>query len=68
MNIPCIEYGEYRSKTDEQFEIERDYTQYLPVVKANEAYLNQLVYEAEQYIVDTLKKYKLKVLVKQLLS
>ena len=39
-------------------EVERNYTPYLSVVKANEAYLNQLVYEAEHYIVETLNKYK----------
>ena len=39
-------------------EVERNYAPYLSVVKANEAYLNQLVYEAEHYIVETLNKYK----------
>lgn len=42
----------------ENIEIERDYSPYLSVVKANEAYLNRLIYEAEQYIVETLDKYK----------
>ena len=39
-------------------EIESDYSSYQAVVKANEIYLNRLVYEAEKYIVDTLNKYK----------
>ena len=39
-------------------EVERNYAPYRSVVKANEAYLNQLVYEAEHYIVETLNKYK----------
>ncbi|MBQ7674106.1 MAG: phosphoadenosine phosphosulfate reductase family protein [Alphaproteobacteria bacterium] len=39
-------------------EIERDYSNYIRVVNANESYLNQRVYEAEQYIVDILNKYK----------
>lgn len=39
-------------------EVERDYTPYMDVVKANETYLNNLVYEAEQYIMEILAKYK----------
>ncbi len=39
-------------------EIERDYTPYMGVVTANEAYLHNLVYEAEQYITGVYNKYK----------
>ena len=39
-------------------EIERDYSPYMKIVEANETYLNQLVYEAEQYIIEIAKKYK----------
>lgn len=39
-------------------EIEKDYSSYISVVKANESYLNQLAYEAEQYIIETLNKYR----------
>ena len=41
-----------------QIDIETDYSPYNAVVAANELYLKQLVYEAEQYIVDTLNRYK----------
>ena len=41
----------------ESIEIEDDYSAYKDVVKANETYLQQLVYEAEQYITKTLEKY-----------
>lgn len=46
--------GELRNS----IEIERDYTPYHAVVKANKTYLNQLVYEAEQYIIATANEYK----------
>lgn len=39
-------------------EVERDYSPYMAVVSANEKYLNNIIYEAEQYIVQTLEKYK----------
>ena len=39
-------------------EIERDYSHYMEVVKANETYLNQRIYEAEHYINETVNKYK----------
>lgn len=39
-------------------EVEQDYSPYMAVVKANEKYLNNIVYEAEQYIVETLERYK----------
>lgn len=39
-------------------EIERDYACYRGVVKANEEYIKNLVYEAEQYILNTYDKYK----------
>ncbi len=39
-------------------EVERDYSPYIDVVTANEVYLNNLIYEAEQYIEDTFRKYK----------
>ena len=42
----------------ENIEVERDYSPYMAVVKANEKYLNNIIYEAEQYIVETLAKYK----------
>ncbi len=38
-------------------EIEDDYSPYMEIVHANQAYLNNLVYEAEQYISDTFAKY-----------
>ena len=41
-------------------EIEKDYKHYVSAVKANETYLNSLIYEAEQYIIETLDKYKSK--------
>ena len=34
-------------------EVERDYSPYMAVVSANEKYLNNIIYEAEQYIVQT---------------
>ncbi len=37
--------------------IERDYSPYMGVVKANEAYIRQLVKEAEDYIVKTTEKF-----------
>ena len=39
-------------------EVERDYFPYMGVVEANKTYLNNLIYEAEQYINDVLTKYK----------
>lgn len=39
-------------------EIERDYSPYYSVVEANEAYIKSKVFEAEQYITNTLAKYK----------
>ena len=39
-------------------EVERDYSPYMAVVSANEKYLNNIIYEAEQYIVQILEKYK----------
>ena len=38
-------------------EIERDYSAYRGVVKANEAYIKALVYKAEKYVLDTYLKY-----------
>lgn len=38
-------------------EIERDYKFYLGVVEANKVYIQKLVYEAEKYIVDTMKEF-----------
>ena len=48
----------YAEELRNNIEIERDYSPYLDVVHANEAYLNNLVYEAEQYIADIIKEYK----------
>ena len=48
----------YAEELRNNIEIERDYSPYLDVVRANEAYLNNLVYEAEQYIADIIKEYK----------
>ena len=41
-----------------QIEIERDYSSYRKAVEANETYIRRRIFEAEQYIVDTLKQYK----------
>ena len=46
----------YAEELRNNIEIERDYSPYLDVVHANEAYLNNLVYEAEQYIADIIKE------------
>ena len=42
----------------EEIEIEYDYGPYLSVVRANEKYLQKKIYEAEQYICNTLKEYQ----------
>ena len=42
----------------EDIAIERDYTPYMGFVQANEAYIKQLVKEAEDYIVEVTEKYK----------
>lgn len=39
-------------------ELEENYDSYKDVVLANEAYIKELIYEAEQYIIDTYHKYK----------
>ena len=39
-------------------EIEKDYSPYINFVKANQTYLNGIVYEAEKYIIETLAKFK----------
>lgn len=39
-------------------QIERDYSSYMGVVEANKTYIQNLVFEAENYIVDILNKYK----------
>lgn len=39
-------------------QIERDYSLYMGVVEANKAYIQNLVFEAENYIVDIFNKYK----------
>ena len=38
--------------------VEHDYSSYMKIVKANEKYLNNLIYEAEQYVIETLNKYE----------
>lgn len=61
--IPYIEWYKnkshlkYADELRNNIEIERDYTPYMGVVKANEAYIKGLVYEAEKYIVDIYEKY-----------
>ena len=49
---------DYAEELRSNIEVERDYSPYNSIVKANEAYLNNLVFEAEQYIVNTVNKYK----------
>lgn len=47
----------YAEELRANIEVERDYTPYMGVVKANEAYIKGLVYEAEKYISDIYTKY-----------
>ena len=61
--IPYIEWYKnkehlkYAEELRVNIEVERDYTPYMGVVKANEAYIKGLVYEAEKYISDIYTKY-----------
>lgn len=61
--IPYIEWYKnkehlkYAEELRAHIEVERDYTPYMGVVKANEAYIKGLVYEAEKYISDIYTKY-----------
>ena len=61
--IPYIEWYKnkehlkYAEELRANIEVERDYTPYMGVVKANEAYIKGLVYEAEKYISDIYTKY-----------
>lgn len=48
----------YAEELRNDITIERDYSPYLSVVRANETYLNNIVFEAEQYITKTLEKYR----------
>lgn len=41
-----------------KIEVERDYSEYMGVIEANKKYIQNLVYEAEKYICDTMEKYK----------
>ena len=51
------EHLKYAEELRENIEVERDYSAYMGVVRANEAYIKGLVYEAEKYVVDTYTKY-----------
>lgn len=37
--------------------IDHDYTKYKGVIEANKAYIQELIYEAEQYVIETYKKF-----------
>lgn len=54
-NKEHLKYAEYLRSN---IEIERDYTAYYRVVKANEIYIRSLIYEAEKYISDIVEKYR----------
>lgn len=49
---------QFAKELRENIFVERDYSEYMGVVEANLAYIKNLVYEAEKYITDTMKKYK----------
>lgn len=48
----------YAEQLRKDVQIERDYSQYQGVVKANKTYIQQLIYEAENYVVDIVNRYK----------
>lgn len=48
----------YADELRNDIEVERDYSEYMGVVEANMGYIQNLVYEAEKYVVDTLNEYK----------
>ena len=52
------EFLNYDEALRENIEIERDYSPYLRVVKANELYIKDLILEAENYVVEVYNKYK----------
>lgn len=52
------QYLEVAEALRNDIEIETDYSPYMSVVSANQTYLNNLVYEAEQYIIEISNKYK----------
>ena len=49
---------ECSNKLREHIQIERDYSFYEGVVRANEAYIKQIVKEAEDYILEVTEKYR----------
>lgn len=49
----------YADELTSDIEIERDYTPYMDVVKANKRYIQNLIYEAEQYICKMVEEHKL---------
>lgn len=49
---------QYAEELRINIEIERNYEEYIGVVEANKNYIQNLVYEAEQYVVDILKQYQ----------
>ena len=51
------EHLKYSEELRGDIDVERDYSAYMGVVKANEAYIKALVYKAEKYVVDTYLKY-----------
>ena len=51
------EHLKYAEELRKNIEVERDYSAYIGVVRANEAYIKGLIYEAEKYVVDTYTKY-----------
>lgn len=48
----------YANELRENIELEEDYSTYKTFISANESYINNLIYEAEKYIVDTVNEYK----------
>lgn len=51
------EHLKYADELRDNIEIENDYSFYDGVIKANEAYIKGIIYEAEKYVVDTYEKY-----------
>lgn len=47
----------YAEQLKSDISIERDYESYLGVVEANRTYIQQLVFEAENYVLNTVNKY-----------